>query len=113
MSPRPAIRDLALIGLALAIGWWARGAGTPVLAQRSTSSSSSRTGDSTLAFQMFGAGNDAALAVYNPTNRVLYVYQHANLGNSNVSCTYSYAIPNPGAPIERENCKPGDLLPQH
>jgi hypothetical protein len=111
------LRDVALVCLAVAIGWWARGAGSPVLAQRAPSSSSSRSSssasDADLAFQLFGSGYDSALAAYNPSNRVLYVYQHVAQGNSSVNCTYSYSIPNPGAPIQRHNCEPGDLVPQH
>jgi hypothetical protein len=112
MTLRPVLRDVALVCLAVAAGWWARSAGTPVLAQHSTSSSRSDS-DAALAFQMFGTGNETALALFNPANRVLYVYERAAQGNSNISCTYSYAIPNPGNPIQRENCKPGDLLQQH
>jgi hypothetical protein len=69
------IRVLALVGLAAAAGWWWRGAGSIVLAQHASSSSSrdSSVGDSTLAFQMTGAGPQAALTVYNPANHTLYI----------------------------------------
>jgi len=112
MRSRSAIRDLALVCLAVAVGWWVRGAGTTVLAQRSSSSSSSRGGDSNLAFQVTGAGPDALLTVYNPDNRTLYMYPRIGLGNSHISCAYSFTVANPGAPIERANCPVGDQVPQ-
>jgi len=70
-------------------------------------------GDSSLAFQMTGVGTQAALTVYNPANRTLYVYPRIGEGNSYVSCSYSFRVSRPGAPIERENCPVGDQLPQH
>jgi hypothetical protein len=120
MRVRSVVRDLVLLCLAVAIGWWGRGANTAVLAQHSSSSpssSSSRggsaTGDPTLAFQMTGNGPDAALTLYNPGNRTLYVYERAGAGNSVVNCTYSFAIANPGAAMRRENCPVGDLVPKY
>ncbi len=109
------VRGLALVCLAVAVGWWARGAGTTVLAQRSSSSSSSssRGGDTGLEFQMIGAGPQAMLTVYNPGNRTLYVYQRIGQGDSNVSCSYSFTVSNPGGPIQRTNCPVGELLPPH
>ena len=119
MRVRSVVRDLALLCLAVAIGWWARSANTAVMAQHSSSSSSSSSrggtasGDAGLAFQMFGTGPDAALTLYNPGNRTLYVYERAGGGNSVVNCTYSFTIANPGAAIRRENCPVGELVPQH
>ena len=120
MRLRSVVRDLVLLCLAVAIGWWVRGANTAVMAQHSgssTSSSSSRGGSATadpptLAFQMTGNGPDAALTLYNPGNRTLYVYERAGAGNSVVNCTYSFAIASPGAAIRRDNCAVGDLIPQ-
>jgi hypothetical protein len=106
------VRDLALVCLAVAVGWWWRGAGTTVLAQRSSSSSSARGGDSTLAFQMIGTGPDALLTVYNPDNRTLYMYPRIGAGSSTVNCAYSFKVSSPGAPLDRENCPVGELLPQ-
>ena len=85
-----------------------------VLAQRSSSSSSSRDSgtDANLAFQMNGAGPQATLTVYNPANRTLYVYPRISQGNSHISCGYSFSIPSPGAPIDRTNCPAGEFLPQ-
>jgi hypothetical protein len=117
MRLRSVVRDLVLLCLAVSIGWWLRGAGTAVLAQHSNSSSSSHgsssASDSNLAFQMIGAGPDAALALYNPANRTLYVYNRIGAGNSLVSCSYSYTIANPGAAIKRDNCPIGELVPQY
>jgi hypothetical protein len=100
------VRGLALVCLAVAVGWWARAAGTTVLAQKS-----SRGSDAGLEFQMTGAGPQAALTVYNPGNRTLYVYQRIGEGNSHISCSYSFTVSNPGGPIERANCPVGGQVP--
>jgi hypothetical protein len=106
------VRGLALLGLAVAVGWWARGGGTTVLAQKSSSSSSARgsDADSNLAFQFVGAGSQQSLAIYNPDNRTLYVYPRVGEGNSHVSCEYSFSITRPGAAIDRQNCPVGDQV---
>jgi hypothetical protein len=100
------VRDLALVCLAVAVGWWLRGAGTTVLAQRSGGSSSA------LAFQMAGTGPDALLTVYNPDSRTLYMYPRIGAGSSTINCAYSFKVWSPGAPLERENCPMGELTPQ-
>ncbi len=110
MSLRCVIRDLAFLCLAIAVGWWARDAGKTVWA--SSSSSASRGSDAGLDFQMMGAGPQAALTVYNPGNRTLYVYQRIGEGNSNISCSYSFTVSNPGGPIQRANCPVGEQVPQ-
>jgi hypothetical protein len=106
---RSVARDLALVCVAVAIGWWARGAGTTVLARGESLS----TTEGNLAFQLSGVAPETALTVYNPGNRTLYVYPRIGAGNSHISCGYSFSIPNPGAAIERSNCPMGELLPQH
>lgn len=105
------VRGLALVCLAVAAGWWIRGAGTTVLAQRSSSSSSSRGSDAGLEFQLTGAGPQAMLTVYSPGNRTLYVYQRIGEGNTNISCSYSFTVSNPGGAIERANCPVGGQIP--
>jgi hypothetical protein len=106
------VRDLALLCLAVAVGWWCRGAGTTVLAQRSSGSSSPRDGDPVLRFQMTGTGPDALLTVYNADNRTLYMYPRIGSGSSTVNCAYSFRVSSPGAPLQRENCPIGELTPQ-
>ena len=105
-----ALRGLVLMCAAVAVGWWAKGAGTPVLAQRSGSSSSSSRSGEGLEFQMSGAGPAAVLTVFNPGNRTLYVYQRIGEGNSHISCSYSFTVSAPGAPIDRENCAVGEQV---
>jgi hypothetical protein len=105
---RSVLRDLALVCVAVAVGWWAHGAGTTVLARGESSSTTEN-----LAFQLSGVAPETALTVYNPGNRTLYVYPRIGAGNSHISCGYSFSIPNPGAPIARANCPMGELLPQH
>ncbi len=115
MRLRSVIRDLALVCLAVAVGWWGRDAGKPVLAQRSSSSSSSRgmsTGDSNLAFQFDAGGSQQSLAVYDPDKHTIYVYPRVGVGNTYINCEYSLTITVPGAPIQRQNCPIGDQAPQ-
>jgi hypothetical protein len=114
MRIRPVLRDLALVCVAVSIGWWARNADRPVLAQHSNSSwrGSSSSSDADLAFQFIGVGPSAAMAVYNSANRTVYVYSEVGKGNASVDCTYSFTIANPGAPIRRGNCPVGELAPQ-
>jgi len=97
------VRDLALVCLAVAVGWWWRG--TPVHATGSS-------GSSPLAFQMTGTGPDALLTVYNPDSRTLFMYPRIGAGSSTVNCAYSFKVPSPGAPLQRENCPMGELTPQ-
>jgi hypothetical protein len=106
MRLHPVVRDVVLLGIALSVGWWMRGAGTTVLAQRSSSASSA------LAFQMIGTGPDALLTIYSPDNRTLYMYPRIGAGSSTVNCAVSFRVSSPGAPLERENCPVGELLPQ-
>ena len=102
MRLRSVVRDVALVCVAVGVGWWARGGDRPVFAQRSG-------GDANLAFQMIGTGPDSTLVMYNPGNRTLYVYARAGAGNSTVNCTYSFAVNVPGAALERRNCPVGEL----
>ncbi len=99
------VRDLALVCLAVAVGWWWRGAGTAVLA-----SSSSSSAEANLAFQFVGSGPQQSLAVFNPENHTLYVYPRVAEGNSHISCEYSFTINKPGAAMDRQNCPVGDQV---
>ena len=115
MRLRSIVRDLALVCLAVAVGWWGRDAGKPVLAQRSRSSSSSRgmsAGDSSLAFQFDSGGPQQSLAVYDPAKHTIYVYPRVGVGNAYINCEYSLTIAVPGAPIQRQNCTIREQAPQ-
>lgn len=112
MRLHPMVRDGVLLGVALSVGWWMRGAGTPVLAQHSSSSSSRGSdSDGNLAFQISGIGQEAALTVYNTDNHTLYVYPRVTQGNSHINCAFSLTVKNPGAPVERQNCPIGSQVP--
>jgi hypothetical protein len=111
MRMRSLLRDVALLCVAVLIGWWARGANTAVKAAGAGGSSAS-SGDAGLAFQLMGSGPDQALAVFNPGNRTLYVYARVGAGNSSVGCSYSLTIANPGAAVRRNNCPVGELVPE-
>ena len=106
MRLRSFFRDLALLCLAVSLGWWLHSANTPVLAEHSGAPSD-------LAFQIIGSGPDTSLSLYNPADHKLYVYPRITQGNSYVSCGYSLAVTRPGAPIQRENCAIGPLMPPH
>jgi hypothetical protein len=100
------VRDLALLCVAVAVGVWLRDGGTTVMAQRSVGSSSA------LAFQMTGTGPDALLTLYNSDSHTLYIYPRIGAGSSTVNCAYSFKVTSPGAPLQRENCPVGGLVPQ-
>lgn len=100
------VRNLVLVCLAVAVGWWLRGAGAPVHASSSSSS------DADLAFQFVGAGPQQSLTLYSQQNHTLYVYPRVAEGNSHISCEYSFTISRPGAPMDRQNCPLGEQLPQ-
>lgn len=99
------VRDLALLCVAVAFGWWCRGAGTTVDA-------SGGGGSSDFAFQMTGTGPDALLTVYNADNKTLYMYPRIGAGSSTVNCAYSFRVASPGAALQRQNCPIGELTPQ-
>jgi hypothetical protein len=61
---------------------------------------------------MTGTGPDALLTVYNPDSRTLFMYPRIGAGSSTVNCAYSFKVPSPGAPLQRENCPVGGLTPQ-
>jgi hypothetical protein len=111
MRVRELVRDVVLVAAAAAVGWWCHGAGTPVHAERASSSNSARGDDSGVAFQIIGEGAGTGLALYSPGNHVLYVYPRVGTGNSHISCEYSFRINRPGGAIDRENCPVGEQLP--
>jgi hypothetical protein len=98
------VREGVMIAAALMIGWWARGVDRQVAAASAVPSN--------LVYQFSNAGPGISLTMYNPGEQMLYVYQGATMGNSHVNCSYRFHIQQPGAPIERENCAIGSLLPQ-
>ena len=105
MPMRPLIRDLVLVCFALAFGWWCRGAGNPVHAQRYDTAN-----DPSVSFQIGPLNRDATLGIYNPSNHTVYVYPMQS-GNSYINCVFSFRIGNPGAPIERQVCPAGQTYP--
>jgi hypothetical protein len=92
------LRDGVLVGAAMAIGWWAHG-GVAVHAATAAAGE--------LSFQFVKNDLNNALTMYDPAQRVLYVYQGASAtGLGTVNCSYMFHIGKAGAPIQRENCKP-------
>jgi hypothetical protein len=100
MSSRPLLRDLAMLALAAAIGWWARGSSPAVHAAASAAP------DPGLSFQMGMMGRETGLTVYSPATHTLYVYP-AVLNSSEINCAYSFSIGKPGESISRNNCPIG------
>lgn len=101
---RGVLRDVLLLMLAVAAGWWIRGADKPVLADRSAPV------DANLSFQLSGTGSGQSLAIYNPPSHTVYIYPRIGEGNAHVNCEYSFTIERPGAPIQRQNCS---VAPQY
>ena len=110
MTPRPFVRDLALLAIAASIGWWAHGANSTVRAQQHSSSNQPKPPDNNVGFQLGGAGFEGSLTLYDPQSRSLYVYPRVARGDSNVNCEYVLYWDKPGAPVQRQNCPNGSLL---
>ena len=96
------VRDLALVTLALAVGWWAH---TPSRAVHAAESYESPF------FQFSTAAGEGTLTLYSPNDRSLYVYSGVLTGSSNKNCTYAIKLGRAGGPLERSNCQIGSLLP--
>ena len=107
MENRGLVRDVLLVMVALAVGWWTRGAQTTVLASPSSSSSSAYSSDGSLGFQLGNGSPQESLTIYSPENHTLYVYPRVGTGNAHISCEYSLRIERPGGPIDRQNCPVG------
>jgi hypothetical protein len=83
------------LAVAMCAGWWLHG-NRVVAAQNAEPQ-----------FQWQSLGADAALSVYYPSDRVLYVYRGATTGNARVNCAFQYKVSRPGDPLERTNCAIG------
>lgn len=101
MQARKVLRDVALVALAAALGWWCHPAA--VHAQRGI--------EGNLDFQFMPGGDQLSLSIYSPADRTIYVYPRVGTGNANVSCEYMFHVHQPGGAIQRENCRPGTVLP--
>ena len=99
------VRDLALVCLAVAVGWWWRGAGTTVLASSIEFVCRQRR---TWRFSSSGAGRSSRSRSINPENHTLYMYPRVAEGNSHISCEYSFTVNKPGAAMDRQNCPVGE-----
>jgi hypothetical protein len=110
MRLRSVFRDLTLVCLAIAVGWWGRDAGKTVLAQHTSTSSRGMSAD--FAFQLDSGGPQQSLSVYDPATHTIFVYPRVGVGNTYINCEYRLMITAPGAPIQRQNCPIGDQTPQ-
>jgi hypothetical protein len=103
MLAKSFLRDLILLAVAAAIGWWAHGT-TAVKADTHNAN------DSNFSFQYGGLGPDGQVSLYNPGTRTLYVYPSiARSNNAEVPCLYMVQIDRAGAPLSRQNCKPAQF----
>lgn len=93
------LRDVALIALAMVIGWWAH-AGRAVQAQNSD-----------LLFQLQGMNQGTALTLYYPDQKTIYVYPNVAVGFSTLNCAFAFKLDAPGGAVQREQCKPPRFQP--
>ena len=110
MRLHPVVRDLTLVAIAVSVGWGLRGAGTTVLAQRSSSSSSSHGSDAGLEFQLSAGGPQSSLTVYSSANHTLYVYPRVGVGNSQINCEYSLTVEGQGRRLSGRTAQSGTRL---
>lgn len=90
-----------MLAVAAAIGWWAHGSDRRVEA----------AAEGNMVYQFDSLTPASSLTIYSPADHTLTVYQGATAGNTHVNCSYRFRISRVGAPIERENCAAGSLLP--
>ena len=103
LKPRPVVREVLLVTVALAIGWWAHSpAGTVHAAAESQDAPF---------FQFSNVAGEGTLTLYSPNDRSLYVYSGMLTGNSSKNCTYVIKLGRAGAPLQRASCGIGPLLP--
>ena len=89
---------LAMVGV-LAIGYWLGSAGTV------------KASNGDVEFQLTGVNETSSLLVYQPSQRAVYVYRGATVGNSTLQCSYKYLLGTPGGAVQRVNCQAGSALP--
>jgi hypothetical protein len=92
------LKEACLIAAAATLGWWGHG---------STTVHAASAAPADISYQFDGIAPNSALTLYNAAERNLYVYQNAASGNGRVNCSYRFHIPQPGAPIQRDNCTVG------
>lgn len=111
MVTRPALRSVLIAALAVAAGWFLRGASShPVVAHAAEDHRAGST-ESALAFELSGIARETSLTVYSPETHTLYVYPAVSQGNSTVNCEFMLRLGRVGGPVQRTNCQPGSLLP--
>lgn len=107
MKIRSLVRDLALVLVALAAGWWAH---APSRAVHAAEYHAAQVADTPF-FQFSNVAGEGTLTLYSASDRTLYVYSGVLTGSSNKNCTYSIKLGRAGAPLQRTNCQIGSLLP--
>lgn len=60
--------------------------------------------DAPALYQMNNLSGQNALTLYYPDSKTIYVYPNVAVGNSYLSCAFSFKLGKPGEPIRREQC---------
>ena len=107
MKIRSLVRDVALVTVALAAGWWAH---TPAPAVHAAEYHAAQAADTPF-FQFSNVAGEGTLTLYSAGDHSLYVYSGMLTGGSNKNCTYAIKLGRAGAPLQRTNCQMGSLLP--
>jgi hypothetical protein len=61
-------------------------------------------------FQLTGVNDTSTLLIYQPSEKSVYVYRGATVGNSTVQCSFKFVLSAPGGAIQRENCPVGSAF---
>jgi len=87
-----------VVVLAFFVGWqasqWRSQRLQPVHAQS----------DAPTLFQVHDLSGQNALTLYYPDTQTIYVYPNVAVGNSYLSCAFSFKLGKPGEPIHRNPC---------
>ncbi len=94
-------RYVPAVLILLALGYWL-GSERPVKADSSSGSA--------VEFQLTGVNDASSLLVYQPSEKTVYVYRGATVGNATVQCSFKYVLGAPGGAIQRVNCPVGSAF---
>lgn len=104
-------RLVLVAALALVGGWFLHGLSGPAILAHAAETHAGTAGS--LTFELSGVARDTSLTVYSADTHTLYVYPAVSQGNSLVSCEFMLQLGRVGGPVQRKNCEPGTVLPEH
>ena len=111
MAIRLVPQTVIVAALALIAGWFLRGASRPPVVAHAQEYRSGAP--SSAVFELSGIARDTSLTVYSPETHTLYVYPAVTQGAATVNCEFMLHLGRVGGPVQRTNCAPGPLLPEH